>query len=89
MMTRTLQDLAHCPDVGSLESALRALCAEFGSLAQLDIMTLNAGRKRQAVCFLRLASARQENTLISRLGASRFGNEICVVVDLIPPTEES
>jgi hypothetical protein len=89
MMTRTLQDLAQYRDVGSLESALRALCEELCSPAQLDILTLNAGGRRKAVCFLRLASAQQEEILISKLGASRFGDEICVVVNLNLPERES
>ncbi|HMB83978.1 MAG TPA: hypothetical protein VKI40_08020 [Terriglobales bacterium] len=41
--------------------------------------------KRQAVCLLRLDSAEQEKNLMTKLGAGRFGEDLCVVVDLRMP----
>lgn len=84
-MNNALKDLARCGDVGSLESALRTLCSEFGSVSQLDILTMIDAGKRQAVCLLRLDSAEQEQGLMAKLGAGRFGEELCVVVDLSMP----
>jgi hypothetical protein len=84
-MNNALKDLARCGDVGSLESALRALCSEFGSVSQLDILTMIDAGKRQAVCLLRLDSSEQEQGLMTKLGAGRFGEELCVVVDLSMP----
>ena len=45
-------------------------------------MTMAEAEKRRALCFLRLESEAQEIELMSRLGVSRFGNEVLVVVDL-------
>lgn len=81
-MKSALKDLAQCGDVGSLKSALLTVCSEFGSLSQLDIMTVTGEGKRKAVCLLRLDSPDRDQDLISKLGAIRFGDEICVVVDM-------
>jgi hypothetical protein len=84
-MNNALKDLAQCGDVLSLESALRTLCSEFGSVSRLDILTMIEAGKRQAVCLLRLDSAEQEQNLMTKLGAGRFGEDLCVVVDLRMP----
>lgn len=85
MNDNALKDLVHCRDVRSLESALRALCAEFGAVSQLDILTMIDAGIRHAVCLLRLASSDEEQKLMTRLGAGRFGDDICVVVTLGMP----
>ena len=84
-MNNALKDLVQCGDVGSLDSALRTLCAEFGSVSQLDILTMTDAGKRQAVCLLRLDSSEHEQKLMRKLGAGRFGEDLCVVVDLKMP----
>jgi hypothetical protein len=84
-MSNALKDLAQCGDVGSLESALRTLCSEFGSVSRLDILTMIDAGKRQAVCLLQLDSSEQEQDLMTKLGAGRFGEDLCVVVDLRMP----
>jgi len=81
-MNSALRDLTQCGDVGSLQSALRTLCSEFGSVSRLDILTMIEAGKRQAVCLLRLDSAEHEKNLMTKLGACRFGEDLCVVVDL-------
>ena len=81
-MTHALNELIQCADVKSLELALLNACSEFGSVSHLDIMTMIKSGKRQAVCLLRMDSAQQEHDLMSKLGAVRFGEDICVVVDL-------
>jgi hypothetical protein len=45
---------------------------------------IDAG-KRQAVCLLRLDSSEHEQNLMAKLGAGRFGEDLCVVVDLRMP----
>lgn len=84
-MNNALKDLAQCGDVLSLESALRALCSEFGSVSRLDILTMTDSGKRQAVCLLRMDSSEQEQGLMTKLGAGRFGEDLYVVVDLRMP----
>ncbi len=81
-MTHALHELLHCADVKSLESALLNTCSEFGSVSRLDIMTMIKAGKRQAVCLVRMDSGQQDHELMSKLGAVRFGEDICVVVDL-------
>ncbi len=81
-MNQALKDLSHCDDIGSLESALRTLCSGFGPLSRLDVLPMVGAGKRQAVCLMRLNSSEQELDLMTRLGAVRFGEDLCVVVDL-------
>ena len=77
-----LKALTGCDDPDRLKSAIHELCAEFGKVTSMDILTLSEAEQRRALCFLRLESEAQEIELMSRLGVSRFGNEVLVVVDL-------
>ena len=71
-----------CRDAASVRSAITDLCAEFGKVTRIDVLTLAAEEKRRAVCLLRLESDAQEKQLMSSLGVSRFGDDVLVVVDL-------
>jgi hypothetical protein len=84
-MNPALKDFSHCDDIGSVESALRTFCSGFGPLSRLDVLPMVGAGKRQAVCLLRLNSSEQEQDLMTRLGAVRFGDDLCVVVDLRMP----
>lgn len=77
-----LKSLAGCGDAASLRSAFSELCAEFGKVMRIDILTMAEAEKRQALCFLRLESATEERQLMTTLGASRFGDDLLVIVDL-------
>ena len=77
-----LRSLAACGDADSLRTGVRALCAEFGSVANVDVFTMTEAQKRRALCFLRLESAAEEQVLMASLGASRFGEDLLVIVDL-------
>jgi hypothetical protein len=77
-----LQSLASCRDAGSLRTAVSALCAEFGRVTKMDVLTMTEAEKRRALCFLRLESPAQEQKLIADLGAARFGEDLLVIVDL-------
>ncbi len=86
-----LHALAGCGDAASLRSAVSGLCAAFGKVTSIEILTMAEHQKRQALCFLRLESAAQETQLMTSLGALRFGSDVLVIVDLptrldaIPP----
>jgi len=84
-MNKTLKELSNCDDFGSLESQLRALCSGFGPVSRLDVLPMVDAGKRKAVCLLRLGSSEQEQNMITQLGAIRFGEDLCVVVDLRAP----
>lgn len=71
-------------DPASLKSAVHEMCAEFGKVTRVDILTIAEGEKRKALCFLRLESEAQETRLMARLGACRFGNDVLMIVDLAP-----
>jgi hypothetical protein len=77
-----LKALTSCGDPDRLKAAIHELCAEFGKVTSIDIMTMAEAEKRRALCFLRLESEAQEIELMSSLGVSRFGSEVLVVVDL-------
>lgn len=76
-----LKSLAGC-NAGDLRSALGELCAEFGKVARIDIFTMTEAQTRRALCFLRLESPTLEGPLMRSLGASRFGEDLLVIVDL-------
>lgn len=77
-----LKSLTACRDLTSLRSAVQELCTEFGKVTRIDVLTMAEAEKRRALCFLRMESTAQEQQLIMTLGASRFGDEVLVIVDL-------
>jgi hypothetical protein len=81
-MRERLESLAGCGDAASLRSGISALCAEFGKVTRIDIMTMAEAEKRRALCFLRLESEAHEKQLMASLGAARFGDDVLVIVDL-------
>ena len=81
-MRSRLDSLSGCGDAASLRSAVTKLCGEFGELARINILTMTQAEKRRALCLLRLTSAAQEERLMTSLGASRFGDDLLVIVDL-------
>ena len=81
-MDTTLEQLNGHSDIGALRPALLSICSRFGSIARLDILAAGQAGKRQALCFLRMDSAEQEQQLISELGVGRFGGDLVVIVDL-------
>ena len=85
-MITTLNELEHCADVDTLRSRLTKICTHYGVVQRLDILTSVHEGRQQAICFLRLATAEQEQVLMKSLGVGRFGGEIVFVVDLeVPP----
>jgi len=80
----SLKALSDCGDICNLRSAVKDICAEFGRVRTLDVLTIRDTDKRRALCFLRLESAAQEGQLIGALDAVRFGEEVLIIVDLAP-----
>lgn len=81
-MNTTLDQLNGYADIGALRPALLSLCSRFGSIARLDILAATQAGKRQALCFLRMGSAEQEQQLIREFGVGRFGGDLVLIVDL-------
>ena len=77
-----LKSLTGCRDAASLRTAVQELVSEFGKVTRIDVLTMAEAEKRRALCFLRLESPAQEQQLIATLGASRFGDDVLIVVDL-------
>ncbi|MDQ3059337.1 MAG: RNA-binding protein [Pseudomonadota bacterium] len=77
-----LDRLQHCPDIATLKPALHRLCAKFGRVTRLDVLTSIHEGTRQAICFLRLDSPETEQLFMQTLGVGRFGGEIVFVVNL-------
>jgi hypothetical protein len=80
--TDRLKSLADCGDAASLRSAVRELCAAFGKVTHIDVLTIAEAKRRRALCLLRLESMAQEQQLMATLSASRFGDDVLIVVDL-------
>jgi len=82
VLRERLQALRGCGNAASLQSAVSELCAEFGRVTRLEILTLAAeAEKRRALCLLRLESEAQERQLMRSLGVSRFGEDVLVIID--------
>src|SRR5512135_114826 len=77
-----MRSLAGCRDASSLKSAVQELCAEFGNVTHIDVLTMAEAERRRALCFLRMESTAQEQQLMRTLGAPRFGEDVLIVVDL-------
>ena len=86
-MRDLLKSLAGCKDVAGLRAAIRELCAGLVEISHFDVLTLSRPGKHQALCIFRYESAAQERQLMASLGASRFGTELLLIVDL--PAEQA
>ncbi|MDO9258822.1 MAG: hypothetical protein V4639_18075 [Pseudomonadota bacterium] len=84
-MHNEFDQLKNFPDISALRPALHSLCSRYGSVARLDILAASQAGKRQALCFLRMDSAAQEQQLMRELGVGRFGGDLVVIVDLLTP----
>jgi hypothetical protein len=77
-----LRELQQYDNAETLTPALHGLCSHFGPVEKLVILTAKHEGTKQAICFLRLASEVQEQTLMQSLGVGKFGGEVIIVVDL-------
>lgn len=81
----SLEALQWCTSISGLRVALGVLCRAYGDLRRLDIVPAAQGGRQQALCFLRLQTAAQEESLMRALGIGRFGGELVLVVKLASP----
>ena len=84
-MNTIFEQLKNFSDINAMRPVLHSLCARFGSVARLDILAASQYGRRQALCFLRMDSAEQEQRVMQALGAGRFGGDLVVIVDLLTP----
>jgi hypothetical protein len=77
-----LAPLADCANATSLRSAVSELCGRFGTLRQIDVLTVTEAEHRRALCFLKLDSPAEESEMMAALGITRFGEDLLLVVDL-------
>jgi len=73
-----------CSDAAGLNRAIQERCTELGIVARIDIRTLVKAGKRQALCFLRIDSAAQQEQLMRTLGLTRCDDDLLLIVDLPP-----
>lgn len=81
-MHNEFDQLKNCADISSLRPMLHSICSRYGSVARLDILPASQAGRRQALCFLRMDSAEQEQQLVDEFGVGRFAGDLVVVVDL-------
>lgn len=84
-----LHQLGACTDMTSLRSALSALCARFGAVAQLDVIPMDQPGHPQALCLWRMQSPEAQDRLRREWGVGCFGGELVLVVDMAPATTAS
>lgn len=83
-MTASATDLGPCRDVFAVSVALLRVCARYGDVEQLQILTASHQGQLQALCFFRLTRPDAEEPLMLALGAQRCDGRLAVVVNLKP-----
>jgi hypothetical protein len=73
-------------DVFVLRDRLQALFALHGRVRRLDLVRADQGGQRRFLCFVRMASAQEDDAVAQALGLGRFGGDL---VMLIAPDEPS
>jgi hypothetical protein len=75
--------------MNSLRSALSTLCAQFGAVAQLDVLPMDQSGHRQALCLWHMQSPEAQERLRREWGVGCFGGVLALVVDMAPATNAS
>lgn len=76
---------AHRLDIFVLKDRLHALFSRYGEVRRLDLVRADQGPDRRVMCFLRMGSPEQEQTLVEALGMGRFGGDLVMVIALDDP----
>jgi hypothetical protein len=73
-------------DVFVLRDRLQALFALHGRVRRLDLVRADQAGQRRFLCFVRMATAQEDDAVAQALGLGRFGGDL---VMLIAPDEPS
>ena len=82
LLNTALEQLGASADLVSTKSALQLICSEFGIVRRLDVLLGSRGDDHQALCFLRMDTAEQEQQVIRFLEINRFAGDLVMAVDL-------
>lgn len=88
-MNHQLERLKNCANADDLKPLLHSICSDFGEVTRLDVLIASQVGKRQALCFLRMATLEQEQALMRELHMGRFGGDVVVIVDLQPKSTDT
>ncbi len=69
-------------DIFALRDRLHALFSRYGRVQRLDLVRADQGQRQRAMCFLRMATPHEEQTVAQSLGLGRFGGDLVMVVAL-------
>lgn len=87
-MNQQLELLKNCMDADDLKPLLHSICTSFGKVTQLDVLVASQVGKRQALCFIRMATLEQEQALMRELQIGRFSGDVVLIVDLRPKSTD-
>ena len=76
------ENLGRSGNLPHLKFALHRICSEFGVVSSLDVLLARQGRKRQALCFLKMARTEEETQIMEYFAVQRYAGDLVVVVDL-------
>jgi hypothetical protein len=83
-MNNLAKGLGPCSDVVAVSEALLKLCAPYGAVVKLQILTASYQGRQHALCFLSLTPPEAEERLMLAIGAQRCDGRLTVVVQLQP-----
>lgn len=81
-MVQAVQHLSSCTSPGELKREIRKLCARFGRILRIDVLTAKRAGKFQAMCFWRMESPELEDDVMSEFGVGRFAGDLVMIVNL-------
>ena len=87
-MNQAIKQLRSCANADELKPLLLAICSGFGEVVRLDVLVSSQIGKRQAMCFMRMATLEQEQSLMRELRMGRFGGDVVLIVDLQPEIDK-
>lgn len=77
-----IENLQGRHDLAGVRAGMLRVCGSFGRVHNLTIFAVNHVDQPRAVCFVRMASAEEDQRIMASLGIGRFGGQLVVVVSL-------